>query len=188
MWFSSPQSNGRSIHMLGYFFDQPPTGEFRDWLEAIRAARRDRNRRLAARLQSLGIDVTLEEVERLGRSLAGRPHFARLLVQKGNDSGGLRSVSGRVRRGVRRTRRAAARRGHPAHSRCRRAALAGAPGSADEPSPGARERGEADVRYGAAGDRGVSQRSLAAGRATSGFCRSSSAGPVRQGSGHAPRA
>jgi len=82
-WFSSPQSNGRSIHMLGYFFDQPPTGEFRDWLEAIRAARRDRNRRLAARLQSLGIDVTLEEVERLGRSLAGRPHFARLLVQKG---------------------------------------------------------------------------------------------------------
>jgi predicted metal-dependent phosphoesterase TrpH len=82
-WRLTPESNGRSIHMLGYFLDAPPTAEFRGWLEAIRAARRDRNRRLADRLQSLGIDVTLAEVERLGRSLAGRPHFARLLVEKG---------------------------------------------------------------------------------------------------------
>jgi predicted metal-dependent phosphoesterase TrpH len=35
------------------------------------------------RLQSFGVDVTLEEVEAIGHSIAGRPHFARLLVQKG---------------------------------------------------------------------------------------------------------
>ena len=73
----------RSIHVLGYFLDGPPPAEFRGWLERIRLARRDRNRRLADRLQSLGVDVTIEEVERLGRSQAGRPHFARAMVEKG---------------------------------------------------------------------------------------------------------
>ena len=82
-WRRTPEGRGRSVHLLGYFLDAPPTAEFRHWLETARAARRDRNRRLAARLQSLGIDIKLEEVERLGRSLAGRPHFARLLVEKG---------------------------------------------------------------------------------------------------------
>jgi len=82
-WKRTPSSAGRSIHVLGYFLDAPPGDEFRHWLGAIRDARRDRNRRLAARLQSLGIDVTLPEVERRGRSLAGRPHFARILLEKG---------------------------------------------------------------------------------------------------------
>lgn len=82
-WRRPGGSRNRSIHVLGYFLDTPPTVEFRDWLESIRAARRDRNQRLAARLQALGMAVTLEEVERLGKSLAGRPHFARLLMEKG---------------------------------------------------------------------------------------------------------
>ena len=76
-------STGRSIHVLGYFLDGEPPAEFRSWLEGMRRARRDRNLRLAARLRSLGIDVTIEEVERLGRSQAGRPHFARLMLEKG---------------------------------------------------------------------------------------------------------
>ncbi len=82
-WRKSAENRGRSIHMLGYFLDAPPAPEFREWLEVIRAARRDRNRRLALSLQSLGMDIRLEEVERVGRSLAGRPHFARLLLEKG---------------------------------------------------------------------------------------------------------
>jgi predicted metal-dependent phosphoesterase TrpH len=82
-WRRTPQSRGRSIHVLGYYLGAPPPAEFRAWLEAIRDARRDRNRRLAARLRSLGMEVTIEEVERLGRAQAGRPHFARLMVDKG---------------------------------------------------------------------------------------------------------
>jgi predicted metal-dependent phosphoesterase TrpH len=82
-WRRPGQARPRSIHMLGYFLDAPPSEPFRNWLDSVRAARRDRNRRLAARLQSLGMEVTLEEVQRLGKSLAGRPHFARLLMEKG---------------------------------------------------------------------------------------------------------
>jgi hypothetical protein len=49
----------------------------------MQAARRDRNRRLAAKLQTMGINITIEEIEHAGKSMAGRPHFARLMVQKG---------------------------------------------------------------------------------------------------------
>lgn len=73
----------RTVHLLGYFPGGSPAPEFREWILKMQAARRDRNRRLAARLQSLGVNIHLEEVEALGRSLAGRPHFARLMVQKG---------------------------------------------------------------------------------------------------------
>lgn len=73
----------RTVHLLGYWLDQSPTPEFRSWLNSIQAARRDRNIRLAAKLQSMGFDIRLEEVEAIGRSMAGRPHFARIMVEKG---------------------------------------------------------------------------------------------------------
>jgi predicted metal-dependent phosphoesterase TrpH len=76
-------SRGRSVHMLGYFLAGEPTPEFRAWLETNQRSRRERNRKLIARLNSLGIEITLGEVEALGRTLAGRPHFARILVEKG---------------------------------------------------------------------------------------------------------
>jgi predicted metal-dependent phosphoesterase TrpH len=80
---STKGARGRSIHVLGYFLNGGPSRDFRDWLGGIRQGRRDRNRRLAARLQSLGIDIQLEEVEALGRSQAGRPHFAKLMLERG---------------------------------------------------------------------------------------------------------
>ena len=73
----------RNVHLLGYFLDQPPSPGFRVWLGKIQASRRDRNRRLAAKLQSLGLKVKLEEAEAFGRTLTGRPHFAKVLIQKG---------------------------------------------------------------------------------------------------------
>ena len=39
--------------------------------------------RLAARLQELGFDITLEEAEARGRGMTGRPHFAQIMVEKG---------------------------------------------------------------------------------------------------------
>jgi predicted metal-dependent phosphoesterase TrpH len=69
--------------LLGYFLDGPPSPGFRAWLQQMQDSRRDRNRRLAAKLQSMGMDIRLEEVEALGRTMAGRPHFARLMVEKG---------------------------------------------------------------------------------------------------------
>lgn len=73
----------RTVHLLGYFPDAPPAAEFVGWLQQMKESRRDRNRRLADRLQSMGFDIRLEEVESLGRNMAGRPHFARLMVAKG---------------------------------------------------------------------------------------------------------
>ena len=73
----------RTVHLLGYFLRQPPPVEFRTWLKELQAARRDRNVRLIAKLQSLGVNIELNEVERVGRTLTGRPHFAGVLIQKG---------------------------------------------------------------------------------------------------------
>lgn len=74
----------KTVHLLAYFVDgDGAPREFRDWVAAILGSRRERNIGLIARLQSLGVDITLEEVEAIGRTVTGRPHFARVLVEKG---------------------------------------------------------------------------------------------------------
>jgi predicted metal-dependent phosphoesterase TrpH len=78
-----PGSRVRTVHLLGYFLHQPPSADFREWLGELIEGRRDRNRRLIQSLHDQGIDIDLSEVEKLGRTLTGRPHFARLLIQKG---------------------------------------------------------------------------------------------------------
>jgi len=72
----------RSAHVLGYFFEDPPR-EFRVWLDSLKTARRWRNREMARRLNEQGIHVSLEEAEQLGLNVTGRPHFARLMRDKG---------------------------------------------------------------------------------------------------------
>lgn len=71
------------IHLLGYFLHQPPSPAFRGWLSELLASRRARNAKLVEKLQSMGIDIRLSDVESIGRTLTGRPHFARVLVNKG---------------------------------------------------------------------------------------------------------
>ena len=78
-----PELSRRAVHLLAYFLTDEPPAVFTKWLESERLERRDRNARLAGKLQAQGLDVTLEEVEARGKSLAGRPHFARVLVDKG---------------------------------------------------------------------------------------------------------
>jgi 3',5'-nucleoside bisphosphate phosphatase len=72
----------RCAHILGYF-PQGPSDHFRLWLNTLRARRRDRNERMAAKLQALGLEVTLAEAEAHGRNITGRPHFARVMREKG---------------------------------------------------------------------------------------------------------
>lgn len=73
----------KTVHLLGYFPRREPSAEFHEWLHQMQASRRDRNIRLARKLQSMNMDVTIEEVEQRGRSMAGRPHFAQIMVEKG---------------------------------------------------------------------------------------------------------
>jgi predicted metal-dependent phosphoesterase TrpH len=79
------------VHLLGYFFNGGGLGDFREWVLDMQASRRERNVRLAERLRELGFDITVEEAEARGRGMAGRPHFAQIMVEKGY-VGGLREA------------------------------------------------------------------------------------------------
>jgi hypothetical protein len=72
-----------NIHLLGYFLHGDPGSGFRAWLDETHAHRRDRNLRLIARLNELGISIGMDEVDAVGRTMTGRPHFAQVLVRKG---------------------------------------------------------------------------------------------------------
>jgi predicted metal-dependent phosphoesterase TrpH len=72
-----------TMHILGYFIDESSV-ELNRTLQQLRHARQQRNPQIATRLQDLGLDVPYDEVASLaGNEVVGRPHFARLMVQKG---------------------------------------------------------------------------------------------------------
>ena len=73
----------KTVHMLAFFLNGGPSAGFRDWVASLLASRRDRNIRLIRNLNEHGVEISLGEVEKLGRSLTGRPHFARVLIKKG---------------------------------------------------------------------------------------------------------
>jgi hypothetical protein len=79
----STKLHGHSVHLLGYFLGDDGLRGFRDWVLEMQASRRERNVRLAARLQELGFHITVEEAQARGRGMTGRPHFAQLMVEKG---------------------------------------------------------------------------------------------------------
>jgi predicted metal-dependent phosphoesterase TrpH len=72
-----------TMHILGYQIDDESEG-LRSRLVELKQARDDRNPEIARRLEALGFDINYEEVAGLaGNEMVGRPHFARLLVERG---------------------------------------------------------------------------------------------------------
>lgn len=72
-----------SMHLLGYFLDihHPLLVERLRYLQQARA---ERNPKMVAKLNALGITVTYEEIVRAsGGGQVGRPHFAQVLLEKG---------------------------------------------------------------------------------------------------------
>lgn len=70
------------LHILGYCFDwqQPVLNER---LKTLRESRHERNPRIIQRLNDLGLPMTYEEVRELaGTESVGRPHIARVLMNK----------------------------------------------------------------------------------------------------------
>ena len=71
------------MHLLGYFF----SGSYEillETLEELRQKREQRNPKIIAKLNELGFDITLEEVtEKAAGGIVGRPHIARVLLDKG---------------------------------------------------------------------------------------------------------
>src|SRR3982750_2056082 len=71
------------LHILGYFLDWHDV-ELHRHLTRFQEARHVRNPRIIERLNALGLDLTYEEVRALaGNDSVGRPHIARVLIEKG---------------------------------------------------------------------------------------------------------
>ncbi len=70
------------LHILGYFLDWQDL-DLLERLRTLRESRHRRNPRIIERLQTLGIDITYDEVRALaGTDSIGRPHIARVLMDK----------------------------------------------------------------------------------------------------------
>ncbi|NRS47527.1 PHP domain-containing protein [Brevibacillus sp. HB2.2] len=81
----SSVGKGQDIHVLGYFvpYEDPA---FEERLFRLRETRHERNQLLIARLQELGIDISLEKVYRRKQGTdknIGRPHIAEELMELG---------------------------------------------------------------------------------------------------------
>ncbi len=72
-----------TLHILGYFLDYH-NKTFLSRLKSFQEARAERNPKIIKKLQDLGIAITYEEVKLVsGSGQIGRPHIARVLVEKG---------------------------------------------------------------------------------------------------------
>lgn len=71
------------MHLVVLWLDPGP-GPLQDRLEGLRRGRNLRNEAIVARLNDLGIDVTIDEIlEQAGTGSVGRPHFAAVMQRKG---------------------------------------------------------------------------------------------------------
>jgi len=78
----SARLDDSELHILGYFFDwQDPV--LTDRLKRLRDSRHRRNPQIIDHLRALGLDITYDEVRALaGTESVGRPHIARVLMEK----------------------------------------------------------------------------------------------------------
>jgi predicted metal-dependent phosphoesterase TrpH len=72
----------KTTHLLGYFPGQKvPSLEQK--LSDLRGGRDNRNEKICDKLQALGFEITLREVEEIATESVGRPHIAQILMKKG---------------------------------------------------------------------------------------------------------
>lgn len=79
----SARFSGGSMHILGLGIDYG-NGHLAERLAVLQQARADRNPQIIAKLNALGIKITLEQVAKIsGAGQMGRPHIARALMEAG---------------------------------------------------------------------------------------------------------
>jgi predicted metal-dependent phosphoesterase TrpH len=79
----STKENNQTVHLLGYFCEGP-LDRLEERLKFLNAARADRNTLILGKLRKLGFDVTEDDLKRVaGKATVGRPHLARVLLEKG---------------------------------------------------------------------------------------------------------
>ncbi|MEZ0343777.1 MAG: PHP domain-containing protein [Caldimicrobium sp.] len=70
------------FHLLGYFLT-PEISGLKEMLRKLKEARSRRNELMIEKLQALGVEITLEELKNIASGEIGRPHIAKLLLEKG---------------------------------------------------------------------------------------------------------
>jgi len=71
-----------TLHILGYGIDVTKPALHR-WLQPLQEGREKRNTIILHKLQALGVNITAEEIQHISCcGQTGRPHIARLLVEK----------------------------------------------------------------------------------------------------------
>ena len=79
----SAQFPGGTMHILGLCVDYH-NGLLDERLAVLKQARIDRNPQIIAKLNALGIPITMARVEEIsGGGQVGRPHIARALMESG---------------------------------------------------------------------------------------------------------
>src|SRR5258706_12882489 len=79
----STYEENHTVHLLGYFLEGSLTN-LEKRIEFLKEARESRNKKIIQKLRQLGFNVTDEELQKVaGGGKVGRPHIARLLLQKG---------------------------------------------------------------------------------------------------------
>ena len=74
---------GGSMHILGLGIEYG-NGQLGERLAVLQQARAERNPQIIAKLNGLGVKITLEQVEKIsGQGQMGRPHIARALMESG---------------------------------------------------------------------------------------------------------
>ena len=79
----STEYQDQEIHILGYFID-PQSALLLQLLQQLRESRYERIKKMVAILRNLGYRIDIQEVsKKAGNAAPGRPHVARVLVEKG---------------------------------------------------------------------------------------------------------
>lgn len=72
----------RSMHIVGLYLPEHPA-RLAEALDFVIRARSNRNQQIVDKLNEQGVDVTLEEIRAEAEGTVGRPHFAKVLLDKG---------------------------------------------------------------------------------------------------------
>ncbi|WP_027389173.1 PHP domain-containing protein [Chrysiogenes arsenatis] len=78
----SAHFKSRSLHLLGYYIDHQSNALSIQTTDLVEA-RDERNLQMIKKLNALGFDITLEEVQQVAGDVVGRPHMAQILQTKG---------------------------------------------------------------------------------------------------------
>lgn len=70
------------MHIVGLFIDHH-SSRLNSWLKEREIIRNQRNAGIISKLQKIGIDISLSEVEAKADGVVGRPHIAEVLLEKG---------------------------------------------------------------------------------------------------------